>query len=200
MSNQTSNIPLSISDLLKSRPLFVFALQDEAAQEFIAYDPLIVGVGKVQATYHLTREIVRQRPSLIINLGSAGSSTFERGEVICCTRFLQRDMDVTALGMRKYETPFSGHEPMLTNGLRVAGLPEGTCGTGDNFEVAHLCADYDVVDMEAFPLAFIAQQEGIPFLCLKYISDGADHTAAVDWRVEVHRAASALKKTVMSLF
>lgn len=34
----------------------------------------------------------------------------------------------------------------------------------------------------------------IPFMCLKYISDGADGTAADDWAVQVHNAAVAFKR------
>jgi adenosylhomocysteine nucleosidase len=45
--------------------------------------------------------------------------------------------------------------------------------------------------MEAYALALIAKKEGIPFLCLKYISDGADNNAADDWTVLVHKAAVA---------
>ena len=53
--------------------------------------------------------------------------------------------------------------------------------------------------MEAYPLALIAKQENIPFLCLKYISDGADGTAATDWPEMVKLAGSALKKTITSI-
>jgi|SoiMethySBSTD1v2_1073268.scaffolds.fasta_scaffold655483_1 adenosylhomocysteine nucleosidase len=49
--------------------------------------------------------------------------------------------------------------------------------------------DYNVVDMEAYPLAFVAMRENIPFLRLKCNSDGADRQAAQDWSVEVHNAS-----------
>jgi adenosylhomocysteine nucleosidase len=48
--------------------------------------------------------------------------------------------------------------------------------------------------MEAYPLALIAMKEQIPFLCLKYISDGADGNAAESWNVMVHKAAEAFKR------
>jgi hypothetical protein len=38
-------------------------------------------------------------------LSSAGSSEYKTGEVVCCTQFIQRDMDVTPLGFPKYKTP-----------------------------------------------------------------------------------------------
>lgn len=182
-----------ISSLLKN-PLFVFALASEEAEEFIHHGPLIVGVGKINAAIGLTKYLQQQRPGIIINLGSAGSSRFGKGDVVCCTRFIQRDMDVRGLGFQLYETPFSEDGPVLQYGVRMPDLPEGTCGTGDSFEMQHVTADYDVVDMEAFPLAYIARQEGIPFLCLKYITDGADESAGTDWNEEVHRAAKAFRR------
>jgi adenosylhomocysteine nucleosidase len=69
------------------------------------------------------------------------------------------------------------------------GLKVGICGTGDSFEMGHSETIYNVVDMEAYSLALIAMKENIPFLCLKYISDGADDNAAEDWTEQVHKAA-----------
>jgi len=76
----------------------------------------------------------------------------------------------------------------------MVGLPHGICGTGDNFETGHAVTEYNVVDMEAYALAVVAMKEEIPFMCLKYISDGADDNAAEDWSVQVHKAAVAFKE------
>ena len=48
--------------------------------------------------------------------------------------------------------------------------------------------------MEAFALAKVAELEKIDFLCLKYISDGADGNAADDWTLEVKKASVALRR------
>jgi adenosylhomocysteine nucleosidase len=171
--------------------LFVFAMEAEAGEAFENHNKVFTGLGKVNAAFELARAIHRQRPRLIVNMGSAGSNHFRQGEVVCCTRFVQRDMDVRGLGFALYETPFSGVPPVLAYGLKREGLPEGICGTGDSFEMNHAVTEYNVVDMEAYALALIAMKEGIPFLCLKYISDGADGSAAADWAVQVHQAAEA---------
>jgi adenosylhomocysteine nucleosidase len=184
---------------LAANPLYVFALESEAAQEFTHVNHAFVGIGKVNATYNLVKHLTIQKPSIIVNLGTAGSSKHLGGEVVCCTRFVQRDMDVTALGFEKYQTPFATQPTVLEYGFSVAGLPEETCGTGDSFEMAHATGAYDVIDMEAFALAWVAKQEGIPFLCLKYISDGANDEAATDWQVAVHLAAVALRKALESI-
>lgn len=181
-------------NLINNDTLFVFALDSEAAGEFDDVNKVIVGVGKVNAAYQLTKAIHQYKPKLIVNLGSAGSNSFKRGEVVCCTKFLQRDMDVRGLGFEKYQIPFSDIPPVLNYGIKIKGLPEGICGTGDNFETAHFVADYNVIDMEAYSFAFVSMREQLPFLCLKYISDGADGMAAEDWNVQVHNAAVAFKE------
>ncbi|MCT8163426.1 MULTISPECIES: nucleosidase [unclassified Pseudomonas] len=176
--------------------LFVFALEAEAADAFSHVDAVFTGIGKVNAAIALTKALQRRRPKLIVNLGSAGSPRYGKGQLVCCTRFVQRDMDVTPLGFARYETPFADIPVVLEQGLSMPGLPLGICGTGDNFETQHGEAPYDVVDMEAYVLALIAREEGIPFMCLKYVSDDAGSDAADDWSVQVHLAAAAFAKAL----
>lgn len=194
MMQPVTEVSFDSLELLSGKTLFVFALPSEAAEEFEHVNKVFVGIGKVNAAYELTKAIRRHKPQLIINLGSAGSNFFKKGEVICCTKFIQRDMDVRGLGFKLYETPFSNIDPMLSYGIKIKAFPEGICGSGDSFEMNHSVSDYNVIDMEAYPLAYVAMMENIPFLCLKYISDGADGTAADDWAVQVHNAATAFKK------
>lgn len=180
-----------IATLLQNNPLFVFALPEEAADMFTAHNPLFAGVGKINALYNVMKRVHTQKPGIIVNLGSAGSATHKRDELVCCTRFVQRDMDVTALGFEKYQTPFDQQPWLLEYGLKADHLEETICGSGDCFEVNHNSNAYHVVDMEAYSIAWLAKQEKIPFLCLKYISDGADGSAAQEWSVSVHNAAAA---------
>ncbi|MFK3815928.1 nucleosidase [Pseudomonas sp. NPDC089407] len=178
--------------------LFVFALEAEAGDVFTEVNTVFTGIGKVNAAITLTKAIATRRPKLIVNLGSAGSQRHGKGEVVCCTRFVQRDMDVTPLGFARYETPLSDIPVLLEYGTLIPGLPLETCGSGDSFEINHAEAPYDVVDMEAYVLALIARSEGIPFVCLKYISDDAGSDAAGDWAVQVHLAAEAFKRVLFS--
>ncbi len=192
--NTFSRLPLT-----DSSTLFVFALASEAAGEFDDVHKLECGIGKVSAAYQLTRSIHLHKPSLIINLGSAGSNVFSKGEVVCCTQFVQRDMNVCVMGYAPYETPLSGIDPVLNYGIEISGLSQGICGSGDSFEVSHSCADYNVLDMEAYALALVAMKEQIPFLCLKYISDGADDSAPETWALQVHKAAEAFKAILFAV-
>lgn len=184
------------TDSLFDNPLFVFALEAEAGVLFSNDNVLYTGVGKLNAAYSLTKKILTNRPSIIINLGSAGSNKFAKESIICCTQFVQRDMDAALLGYQLYETPFSEEKNKLRYGINILFLEEGICGSGDNFEVEHRSSFYDVVDMEAYALAYISKKEKIPFLCLKYITDGADDSAVEDWKIMVDKAAKALRISV----
>ena len=169
----------------------------EAHGEFDDHAKLFTGVGKVNAGYTLMKYLRNNTPpDVIINLGTAGSAIFNAGELVQCKRFIQRDMDVTPLGFEKYQTPFSDIPPILKTDGPDTDLPTATCGTGDHFDTAHTGDDYDVVDMEAYALALIAKEENIPFLCLKYISDGADGSAHEDWDKSLEAGAKALKATL----
>ena len=106
-------------------------------------------------------------------------------------------MEVTALGFQKFETPFSTDPVILQYGLEIDNLLKGICGSGDQFEMEHKNPEYNVIEMEAFALAKVSKEENIPFLCLKYISDGADGNAVDDWSTEVKKAAQKLRETLL---
>jgi adenosylhomocysteine nucleosidase len=84
----------------------------------------------------------------------------------------------------------------LTYGKRLAAFPDAICGTGDHFASGPPSTDYDVMDMEGFALARVCQSFNIPFLCLKYISDGADDAAATDWTLALLNAAQGLSSAL----
>ena len=46
--------------------------------------------------------------------------------------------------------------------------------------------------MEAYALAKICKLENIDFVCIKYISDGADTSAADDWNAALNDSAKKL--------
>lgn len=179
------------------KPLLVFAMKEEMKECFEGYDVLHTHIGKVNASYALMKRLAQgERPDIVINLGTTGSRKFASGEVVNPTRFMQRDMDVRPLGFDLGQVPFSDDPVILHYGEEISGLKTGLCGTGDNFDVSEEAAHYDVVDMEAYALALICSRENIPFLCLKYISDGADGAAHEDFNESLKNAALKLSDTL----
>ncbi len=182
------------------KSLLTFALEQEAQGHFSDYNCLFTGVGKINAAFSLLHYLSENaRPSCIVNLGTAGSATFNAGQTVHCTRFIQRDMDVTPLGFAKYQTPFSEIPTILEVFGPETNLPKACCGTGDHFDIAHTGDDYDVVDMEGYALAHICHKKQIPFLSLKYISDGADGQAHEHWEQALEDGAKALKAALKNI-
>lgn len=177
--------------------LIVVALKDEAKHHFedMGMPVLYTGLGKVNATYFLTRKLVRLKaegklPKAVFNFGTAGSEVFKTHELVECTRFVQRDMDVTPLGFAYGVTPFEDVPYLLEVPKRLPRLATGLCGSGDSFETGTAKMHCDVVDMEAYALAKVCHLESMPFLSVKYITDGSDHNAHHDWNENLHKAAS----------
>ncbi|MFP4313638.1 MAG: nucleosidase [Alphaproteobacteria bacterium] len=181
------------------KPLLVFAMKEESKDVFTGYEVLHTGIGKVNAAYALTARLANNKPSIVINLGTAGSRKHKGGTIVNCTQFIQRDMDVTLLGFEKWQTPFSSDPVIIEHGKKIDGLTQGICGTGDNFDTSDNAIEFDAVDMEAYALALICARENIPFLCLKYISDGADDSAGKDWNKALEIAANSLKGSLLTI-
>ena len=190
--------------------LIVSALEIETQgklEDWRPYNLLITGVGKVNATYSLTKRLqidgsmnYDSRINLVINYGTAGSRKYKKGDLIDCTRFIQRDMDVTGLGFQIGETPFE-KEPSIVIESKSKFNPIGinaTCGTGDNFVEDRTNYYGEVVDMEAYALAKVCHNFDVPFISFKYISDGADINANDDWEENVSKGIEQFIGKVIS--
>lgn len=186
------------------RLLLVLALPQENADNLLSghgHELLYTGVGKVNATLALTDALAtRDRNGLIVvNLGSAGSQLFDAGQVVCAHSFFERDMDATPMGFPLGLTPFET-DTHLASGLELPGLPSAVCYTGDSFVVSkHPLLNLEIIDMEAYALAKVCQLYGVPFVSLKFITDGADGAAASDWNEAVQLSARQLSQRLQQL-
>ena len=178
--------------------LTVFALEEETQNLFADANVLYTGVGKVNASYALTKAIVQNRPDIIINLGTAGSKNFNYGQMVLCEKFIQRDMNATVFGYENFVTPSDSTPQILEipSSLSQFFQNRGICGTGDSFETKITGNElYNVVDMEAFALAKIAFVEKIPFICVKFVSDGANDNAPSIWSESLQIGAKKMRES-----
>ena len=189
---------------VNKKTLIVCALEVETQGQLEDYEVLYTGVGKVNATYKLTQKFGKLGShipyDLVINYGTAGSRKYKKGELIDCTKFIQRDMDVTGLGFLKGETPFESEPPFIIQHQNIEFNPigkEATCGSGDNFVEDKSNYYGEVVDMEAYALAKVCYLYDVPFISFKYISDGADESANDDWEENVGKGIIKFKKDVL---
>ena len=172
--------------------------------ENLGIDVLYTGVGKVNATYTLAKELamrkmMKRSPKRVINLGTAGSKTFKTGALVACNQFVQRDMDVTPLGFAPGETPVEDGPIVLEVPALFLDLDHGICGSGDSFVTGELTVDCDVMEMEGYALAKVCIRENVPFAAIKYITDGADVNAAMDWQERLRHAAESFAAFVEAL-
>ena len=185
--------------------LIVSALEIETQGQLEDYDVLYTGVGKVNATLKLTQKFGKFGShipyDLVINYGTAGSRKIKKKTLVDCTKFVQRDMDVTGLGFMRGETPFEDDIPlMLDFGITPYNniKRRATCGSGDSFVEDRTQYYGEVVDMEAYALAKVCHKRDIPFVSFKYITDGADEQAHEDWEANLADGIEVFKEKVLS--
>lgn len=187
------------------RILYVMAVDAEYGTHLRAHiDPLMTGVGPVEAAVALTAALARldatgHKPDLIVSLGSAGSARLEQTEVYQASSVSYRDMDASALGFEKGLTPFLDLPKEVSLPVEVAGIPSARLSTGASIVsgAAYDAIDADMVDMESFAVLRSAQHFGIPLIGLRGISDGKEELKHVgDWTEYLHVIDEKLAKAV----
>ena len=187
--------------------LIVSALEVETQGQLEDYRVLYTGVGKVNATLELTKVLQKAHlhylppmPKLVINYGTAGSRELPIGELVDCTKFTQRDMNVTSLGFMQGQTPFENNAPIVLDYDHVEFNPIGKkmrCGSGDNFVQDNKEIYSDVFDMEAYALAKVCYHYDINFISFKYITDNANEHSPGDWKDNCSDGISEFKERIL---
>ena len=187
------------------RVLFVMAVEAEYGAHLRArIRPLMTGVGPVEAAVTLTATLsdlaLRDGlPELVVSLGSAGSRLLEQAAVYQVSAVEYRDMDASALGFQRGETPFSGLPVRVPLPLQIAGLPHASIATGASIVsgAAYDAVAADMVDMETFAVLRACQRFGLPLIGLRGISDGAEELAHLsDWTQYLHLVDERLAAAV----
>ena len=164
--------------------LIVVALEDELPAQLVpGWSILYTGVGKINAAIKVTEAVLRNRPSHLINYGTAGALNTSISGLNRVNRVVQRDMDVRPLGFQLGHTPFDNIRQIDLGG------PGISLGTGDHFVTTEPELVTDIVDMEAYALAKVAHLFGVKFHCWKYISDNANEDAADQWAENVAKGS-----------
>jgi adenosylhomocysteine nucleosidase len=157
-------------------PLLVVALDLEAAQLGDRLPVLLTGVGKVRAATSVARLLATSRPSVVVNIGTAGGlrhgldGVHEIGTVIQHDFASEAIERITGVGF--------GPPIVLGGGLTLA--------TGDQFVQGGPVRDAlaqraDLVDMEAYAVAAACREADVPVRVVKLVSDDADEHALRSW-------------------
>ncbi|SFV31541.1 adenosylhomocysteine nucleosidase [Devosia crocina] len=165
-------------------------------------DPVLTGIGPIEAAISATRTLAARAgslPDLVVCLGSAGSQRLEQCGVYQAISVSYRDMDASALGFPKGETPLLDLPPTLPLVPALPGLRHATLSTGANVVsgTAYDAISEDMVDMETFAVRRACQGFGVPLLALRGISDGADELGRLeDWTQYLHIIDERLAEAV----
>ena len=153
------------------------------------------GIGKVNAAFKAFEVIQKTGCKTLLNLGSAGSSQFDAHALVEVSTFVQRDMDVSPLGFAVGVTPMDDDHPAEIHlEAYFPHLEKGICGTGDSFETGIPKVPCDLVDMEGYAIAKVCKKLGVRLISVKYITDGANSTAHLDWEENLLLGAQKLLK------
>ncbi|MBD9444547.1 MULTISPECIES: 5'-methylthioadenosine/S-adenosylhomocysteine nucleosidase [unclassified Rhizobium] len=189
--------------------LFVMAAEAEYGPFLRSrFEPLMTGVGPVEAAIVLTRALAQlaqadELPDLVVSLGSAGSAKLEQTEVYQATSVSYRDMDASPLGFEKGRTPFLDLPATIDLPLRIPGIPEASLSTGGNVVSgqAYNGIAADMVDMETFAILRTCQAYELPLIGLRGISDGVEELQHISgWTEYLHVIDRKLSYAVDSLF
>ncbi|TCR90762.1 5'-methylthioadenosine/S-adenosylhomocysteine nucleosidase [Rhizobium sp. BK376] len=190
--------------------LFVMAAEAEYGPFLRSrIDPLMTGVGPVEAAIVLTRALTQLEahgdlPDMVVSLGSAGSARLEQTEVYQVSSVSYRDMDASPLGFEKGRTPFLDLPAIIDLPLRIPGVPEASLSTGGNVISgldAYSKISADMVDMETFAILRACQQWELPLIGLRGISDGVVELQHISgWTEYLHVVDRKLSDAIDSLF
>jgi adenosylhomocysteine nucleosidase len=174
------------------RPLIVAATRAEVAHVPAGLEVLVTGIGKTAAATALARHLAVRSDLAdleVVNLGTAGglhdglsaeSGLYEIGTVL--------NHDINADAIRAL-----GYDPRER---LVVGPGETVLASGDVFVTdpavrARLAEQAQLVDMEGYAVAYVAQELGVPVRLVKHVSDNADEGAR-EWASLVDRSARIL--------
>jgi len=190
--------------------LFVMAAEAEYGPFLRSrIEPLMTGVGPVEAAIALTRTLAKLEaqddlPDMVVSLGSAGSARLEQTEVYQVTSIAYRDMDASPLGFEKGRTPFLDLPAVVDLPLRIPGIPEASLSTGANVvsgQAAYDAIPADMVDMETFAILRACQSWDLPLIGLRGISDGVVELQHISgWTEYLHVVDRKLSYAVDGLF
>ena len=170
---------------MKTDLLIITALESELKRNALpsGVEMIYSGIGKINAALTSTKAINQLSPCKIMNFGTAGKVNPQLDGLLEIGKVIQRDMMAEPLAPRG-TTPFCDRpQEYLSSGKYI-------CGSGDSFVSAAdpwlLSQGVDVVDMELFAIAYVANYHQIPWHSYKYITDDANESSANDWHQKVN--------------
>lgn len=188
--------------------LVVAALDEEVAHLPPDVEVLVTGVGKARATAALSGRLARSTPRLVVNVGTAGAVDGVITGLVEVTWVTQHDLPYDAIESLVGATIDRGFalRPAAPPLPSPAAPPDSTAlATGDVFVASAdsarqlAAAGIHLVDMEAYGYASACAEFGVPFRCVKVVSDAADEDASASWLDTIDACARTLGSWVATM-
>ena len=177
----------------KSDTVILVAIPKELPKLLLPdWNIIYTGVGKINASFAISKAYFEFKPKIFINYGTAGALNHSLSGLLEVSKFEQRDMEVSALGFKIGETPF---EKLSTISNSEKGF---SCSTGDNFVTKVPKIKTDLVDMESYAYAKFCKLYNIKFYCYKYVSDNANENASIDWNKTIKNGAKEFANLILN--
>ena len=178
---------------MKTDLLIITALESELKRNVLpsGVEMVYSGVGKINAALAGAKAISQFSPRKIINFGTAGKINPQLHGLLEIGKVIQRDMETEPLAPR-------GQTPFCTRPYEYVSSGQFVCGSGDSFVTApdpwlH-SQGVDVVDMELFAIAYVANNHQIPWQSFKYITDDANQHSGNEWHEKVNHGEELFLK------
>ena len=157
------------------------------------------GIGKINAAPTITELILTEKPQLILNVGTAGCLHPELlGTVLGVNEVIERDMNAEPLAPRGI-VPFSFQPSIYRSNYGSA-----KCASGDSFVTSKdpwlTTNQVDLVDMELFAIAKVANFYGIEWKAIKFASDLADENAALKWNHSLRESDRKIAEMIDEIY
>lgn len=190
---------------------------DEAGREVTV---VTSGIGLVNAAASTALAIEAHRPDAVVSIGSAGGlgADVGVGDIVVGATYRYSDADSTAFGYEYGQVPASppafGGDPrllaLLREELRDVTVHVGEIVSGNSFVDARLAPTVQgrfpaalAADMESTAIAQVAAQMGVPFVCVRSISDLCGPSAASDFEGSLadvaERSVAAVRRLIAHL-
>lgn len=171
------------------------------------------GIGKVNAGICTQLLITHFGATHVINTGFAGALSPELsiGNIVVSTEAVQHDFDISPLGHKKGEIPFTGLVAFPADAELVKSACNVISGTLPNVKVlpGRICSGDQFIcdrsakdriisefgglccEMEGASVAQVCYLNRVPFLILRAVSDSADDSAGEDFNFSVFQSSVA---------
>ena len=151
-------------------------------------------VGKVNSARVCQILIDRFNPSLVINVGTAGSvdNKLDIGDIVVANKLVQYDFDVTPFGRKIGEIENIGEHIEVKKELlelfNDMNVNIGCIASGDKFivkreEKDNIRNNFNAlcIEMEGASIAQVCYLDNIPFLVIRSITDKLDGSSKIDF-------------------